>query len=61
MRIIGLDIHRAFAEAVILEDGIHRRLGRVEMTRDRVAAFAETLRPTDHVVVEATGNGKHPA
>lgn len=26
------------------------------MTRDHLAAFAATLRPTDHVVVEATGN-----
>lgn len=56
MRIIGLDIHRVFAEAVALEDGEYRRLGRIGMTRDHLAAFAATLRPTDHVVVEATGN-----
>jgi transposase len=56
MRIIGLDIHRAFAEAVALEDGEYTRLGRVGMTRDQLGAFAATLRPTDHVVVEATGN-----
>ena len=56
MRIIGLDIHRVFAEAVALEEGEYRRLGRVGMTRDHLAAFAATLRPTDHVVVEATGN-----
>lgn len=31
MRIIGLDIHRVFAEAVALEDGEYRRLGRVSM------------------------------
>ena len=37
MRIIGLDIHRAFAEAVAWEDGKLSRLGRVIM-RSRVAA-----------------------
>jgi hypothetical protein len=30
MRIIGLDIHRAFAEAVAWDDGKLRRLGRVD-------------------------------
>jgi len=56
MRIIGLDIHRAFAEAVTLEDGVCRRLGRIGMTRDQLEAFAESLQPSDHVVVECTGN-----
>ena len=56
MRIIGLDIHRAFAEAVTLENGVCRRLGRIGMTRDQLTAFAETLQSTDHVVVECTGN-----
>src|SRR5918911_4720167 len=55
MRIVGLDIHRVFAEAVILEDGKTRRLGRVGMTRNHLAAFARTLRPDDHVVIEVTG------
>ena len=56
MRVIGLDIHRIFAEAVMLEDGAVRRLGRIGMTRDHLAAFAKTLTSDDHVVVEATGN-----
>ena len=56
MRVVGLDIHRVFAEAVMLEDGKSRRLGRVGMTRDHLAAFARTLTHDDHVVVEATGN-----
>ena len=43
MRIIGLDIHRAFAEAVALEDGVCRRLGRIGMTRDQLEAFAKIL------------------
>ena len=56
MRVVGLDIHRVFAEAVMLEDGKTRRLGRVGMTRDHLPAFARTLTHDDHVVVEATGN-----
>src|SRR5919112_1512077 len=56
MRVVGLDIHRVFAEAVMLEDGVVRRLGRIGMTRDHLAAFARRLTRDDHVVVEATGN-----
>ncbi len=56
MRVVGLDIHRVFAEAVMLEDGAVRRLGRIGMTRDHLAAFARSLTHDDHVVVEATGN-----
>jgi transposase len=56
MRVVGLDLHRVFAEAVMLEDGVVRRLGRIGMTRDHLAAFARTLTRDDHVVVEATGN-----
>jgi len=56
MRIIGLDIHRAFAEAVAWEDGKLNRLGRVDMRRDLLSAFAARLSPEDVVVVEATGN-----
>ena len=49
MRVVGLDIHRVFAEAVMLEDSAVRRLGRIGMTRDRLAAFAQTLTHDDHV------------
>jgi transposase len=56
MRIIGMDLHRVFAEAAALEDGELKRLGRIGMTRDHLEQFARTLLPTDHVVVEATGN-----
>ena len=56
MRVVGLDIHRVFAEAVMLVDGKVTRLGRVGMTRDHLDAFAKTLAHDDHVVVEATGN-----
>ena len=47
MRIIGLDIHRAFAEAVAWEDGKLRRLGRVDMRRDLLGAFAAKLERSD--------------
>ena len=56
MRVVGLDIHRVFAEAVMLDDGTIRRLGRIGMTRDHLEAFARTLTHDDHVVIEATGN-----
>lgn len=56
MRVVGLDIHRVFAEAVMLNDGQIVRLGRIGMTRDHLGAFARTLTHDDHVVVEATGN-----
>ncbi len=56
MRIVGLDIHRVFAEAVMLDDGKVVRLGRIGMTREHLEAFARTLTHDDHVVVEATGN-----
>ena len=36
MRIVGLDIHRVFAEAVMLDDGEVKRLGRIGMTRDHL-------------------------
>ena len=57
MRVVGLDIHRVFAEVVALLDGVLTRLGRVDMRRDRLEGFARsTLTHDDHVVVEATGN-----
>src|SRR5580704_7945027 len=39
MRIIGLDIHRAFAEAVAWDEGELKRLGRVDMRRHLLEAF----------------------
>jgi hypothetical protein len=43
MRIIGLDIHRTFAEAVAWDDGKLKRLGRVDMRRHLLEAFAKKL------------------
>jgi transposase len=56
MRVIGLDVHRRFAQVAELEDGVLRQCGRVDLVRDKVLAFARTLRADDEVVLEATGN-----
>jgi transposase len=56
MRVVGLDVHRVFAEAVMLGDGKVVRLGRVGMTREHLETFARRLTHDDHVVIEATGN-----
>ena len=55
-RVIGIDIHRTFGEAVIWEDGALRRVGRVDMTRSALEGLGARLLPTDEVVIEATGN-----
>lgn len=56
MRVFGLDVHRTFAEVAICEDGRLRPGGRIELTREAVQTFANSLSPTDEVVLEATGN-----
>ena len=56
MRVIGLDIHRTFAEVMFLEDGELIHGGRVELSHVQFFAFAQTLRSDDEVVLEATGN-----
>src|SRR3954468_3779821 len=55
-RVIGMDIHRTFAEVVFWEDGRLRPAGRVDMTRSGLEGFGRTLTKADEVVVEATGN-----
>lgn len=55
-RVIGIDIHRIFGEVVIWEDGKLRNFGRVQMTRTALEGLGGKLRPTDEVVIEATGN-----
>ena len=55
MRIIGIDIHCTFAEAVVMEYGTARRLGRVNMTRESLQAFPARLLPTDHMFVDVIG------
>jgi transposase len=55
-RVIGMDIHRTFAEVVFWEDGRLRWHGRVDMTRAGLERFGGSLIKTDEVVLEATGN-----
>ena len=55
-RVIGMDIHRTFAEVVFWEDGKLRPAGRGDMTRSGLEGFGRTLSKDDEVVVEATGN-----
>ena len=50
MRIIGLDIHRAFAEAVAWENGKLSGLGRVIMCHEPLEEFAKRLLYSDIVV-----------
>ena len=55
-RVIGMDLHRTFAEVVVWEDGRLRHAGRVDMTRSGLEGFARSLQASDEVVIEATGN-----
>jgi transposase len=55
-RVIGMDIHRTFAEVVFWEEGKLRPAGRVSMTRAGLEGFGRSLSTTDEVVIEATGN-----
>jgi len=34
MRVVGLDIHRSFAEAAMIDEGRVQQLGRIELVRD---------------------------
>ena len=56
MRVIGMDIHRSFAQAAILENGRFIKELRLDLTHDRIVRFAKTLNLDDEVVIEATGN-----
>ena len=55
-RVIGMDLHRTFAEFVIWEEGRLRHHGRIDMIRTALEGFGKFLQPTDEVVIEATGN-----
>jgi hypothetical protein len=55
-RVIGMDIHRTFAEVVFWENGRLRWQSRVDMTRLGLEGFGRSLTKDDEVVVEATGN-----
>ena len=55
-RVIGMDIHRTFAEVVFWEDGKLRAGGRIGMTRAGLEGFGRSLGKKDEIVIEATCN-----
>jgi transposase len=55
-RVIGMDIHRTFAEVMFWEEGRLRPAGRVSMTHSGLESFGSGLGKEDEVVIEATGN-----
>jgi transposase len=55
-RSIGLDVHRDFCQVAIADAGRARSVGRIATTPEQLALFAQSLAPTDRVVLEATGN-----
>jgi transposase len=55
-RVIGMDVHREFAQIVAHEDGRLLQLGRVKLDKESLQAFGGHLKPDDEVVLEATAN-----
>ncbi|MCI0466682.1 MAG: transposase [Beijerinckiaceae bacterium] len=56
MRVVGMDIHRSFAQVAIWEDGQFTKELLVDLAHDRIVRFAKTLTLEDDVVIETTGN-----
>jgi transposase len=56
VRTIGLDVHKHFAEAAILEPGRPLRRRRVATTPAELREFADSLGPHDQVALESTFN-----
>jgi transposase len=60
MRVVGMDIHRSFAQVAILDNGSIVHEPRVELIRDRFLKFAQSLQRDDgapeiHVTTAAPG------
>ena len=55
-RSIGLDVHRDFCQVAIADGGRARSAGRIATSPEQLELFAQSLAPTDRVVLEATGN-----
>jgi len=55
-RVIGMDVHRDFAQVVVLDGDQLRHFGRVRLDKDSLTTFADRLMADDEVVLEATGN-----
>src|SRR3954469_17561926 len=56
VRSSGMDVHRSFAQVAIVEEGLRRDEGRIGVRPEDLRTWAETLRPDDEVVLEATTN-----
>jgi transposase len=56
LRFISFDVHRDFCEVAISTGGKARSAGRIDTTPDALELFANSLAPTDRVVLESTGN-----
>jgi transposase len=56
VRTIGLDVHKRFAEAAILEPGRPLQRRRIRTTPAELRAFIDELGPNDQVVLEASLN-----
>lgn len=52
----GLDPHREFCEIATCESGQTYGSGRVRMTAEGIEALAESLEPTDRVVMEVSSS-----
>jgi transposase len=55
-RSIGFDVHRDFCQVAIADGGRARSAGRIATSPELLELFAQSLAPTDRVVMEATGN-----
>jgi transposase len=49
-------VHRDFCQVAIADGGRARSAGRIAPTPEQLELFAQSLAPTDRVVLEATGN-----
>src|SRR4051812_26303424 len=55
-RCIGMDVHRDFCEVAIWDAGEVSAAPRVPARPEQLLEFAQQLRPTDRVAMEATSN-----
>jgi|GEM_PF-3711152 len=53
---IGLDVHRDFCEVAAVSAGKVEHWPRVSARPGPISEFAQQLRPTDRVALEATSN-----
>lgn len=57
-RCVGLDVHLDFIEIAICEEGKVYSAGRVPATPEGIGTLAESLLPSDRVVLEVTGSSR---